>query len=77
MKTKSRVLSALLRGGSVNSVARSAAVDPELVRIAIDHRQRLGLDDDGCGGGACPATAPVEILPMGCRGCPLMSVRRA
>lgn len=74
---KSRVLSALRRGGSVASMARSASVDPELVRIAIDHRQRLGLDDSGCGGGECAVLTPVEVTPIGCRGCPLMSIKRA
>ncbi|AZN30047.1 hypothetical protein EJO69_06790 [Flaviflexus salsibiostraticola] len=72
---KSRVLSALTRGGSVASVARTAMVDPELVRIAIDHRERLGLVDDRCRS-ACAALDEKAAVPVGCRGCPLIAVRR-
>ncbi|WP_182353244.1 hypothetical protein [Flaviflexus huanghaiensis] len=73
---RSRVLSSLTRGGTVESIARTAMVDPELVRIAIDHRERLGLAVDDCGGGTCAALDEEASVPVGCRGCPLMSVRR-
>lgn len=102
----SRVLSALRRGGSVATMARESKMDPELVRLAIDHRERLlaGSTKVGRSGGeapapdgsmaagvttglgdpagascshACPALHPTEVLPVGCAGCPLMSVRRA
>ncbi|MBM9433641.1 hypothetical protein [Flaviflexus equikiangi] len=70
-------MSALLGGGSIESMARTASVDPELVRLAVDHRERLGAPTvSGCGTGTCAAIAPADVLPAGCRGCPLMSVRR-
>ncbi|GEM_PF-7127832 len=72
---RSRVLTALRGGGTVDAVSRRAAVDPDLVRIALDHAERLGQMPRaavGCGTGSCAALHPDVKKPLGCAGCPLV-----
>ncbi|MEZ7897819.1 MAG: hypothetical protein QMB98_03285 [Flaviflexus sp.] len=71
---RSKVMSALRRGGTVRDIARTSQVDPELVRIAIEHRERLSQTRQGCSGGSCPATTADVALPIGCHGCPLVGL---
>ncbi|MBE3073337.1 MAG: hypothetical protein IMZ75_00080 [Actinobacteria bacterium] len=58
------------RGGTPAQVATRLGLPISLVRVVLDHAERLGVvvvAGQGCGSG-CP-TGPA--MPKGCVGCPL------
>jgi hypothetical protein len=67
-------------GRTAAGVAARLGLPDDLVELALEHAERLGLvmrpaggAASGCGGGACAAAGPTTSrpLPSSCAGCPL------